>query len=89
MLAGLLAEADLQSNVQLHGSVLRQALLSLHGMADAGALEGVKARIAALEFERRHWEQRCAQASTQVRAVLAQELQQLEPWLRTLLSEAP
>ncbi len=82
LLAELLAEPDLQSNVQLHGSVLRQALRCLRGMGGAGSQE----RLASLEAERHLWEQRCAQASVQAREALAQELQQLQPWLQTLLS---
>ncbi len=84
LLAELLAEPDLQTNVQLHGSVLRQALRSLRGMDGPGAQE----RLAILQTERQLWEQRCAQASVQARDALAQELQQLQPWLTALLSAA-
>lgn len=81
LLAGLLSEPDLQSNVQLHGSVLRQALRSLRALDSPQA----QASISILEVERGQWEQRCAQASTQAREALAQELRQLEPWLHAVL----
>lgn len=81
LLARLLAEPDLQANVQLHGSVLRQALRSLRAMDGPNAQD----RIRELEAERQRWEQRCAQAATQAREALAQELLQLDPWLHVVL----
>ncbi|MBB2484150.1 hypothetical protein H5407_02810 [Mitsuaria sp. WAJ17] len=84
LLALLLAEPDLQINVQLHGSVLRQALRSLRAMDGPQT----QARIRELEMQRQQWEQRCAQAATQAREALAQELLQLDPWLRSVLRGA-
>lgn len=84
LLSRLLAEPDLQINVQLHGSVLRQALRSLKAQDSPQAA----AQIRVLEDERKQWEQRCAQAATQAREALAQELQQLAPWLQAVLRDA-
>lgn len=81
LLNSLLMEPDLQSNVQLRGTLLRQALrcLHAHGGPDAAA------RIATLESEREAWEAQRAQRAAQAAELLAPEMAQLTPWLQSTL----
>lgn len=84
LLGELLAVPELQSNVQLHGALLRQALRCLR------ASDGPEAasRIETLEAQRRRWAAQSAAAAAQAREMLAQELRLIEPWLQTLQDAA-
>lgn len=84
LLNTLLLEPDLQSNVQLRGTLLRQALrcLRAHGGPDAAS------RLAALETEREAWEAQRDLRAVQARELLAPEMAQLTPWLQGMLDNS-
>lgn len=81
LLNTLLMEPDLQSNVQLRGTLLRQALrcLRARGGPDAAA------QLAALESEREAWEKQRDLRAAEARELLAPDMAQLTPWLQAML----
>ncbi len=82
LLQTLLTVPELQSNVQLHGALLRQAMRCLRAVDSPEAA----LRLQALEAQREQWELQNAQAAAEARETLAQELRLIQPWMQTLLS---
>ena len=82
LLQTLLTVPKLQSNVQLHGALLRQAMRCLRAVDSPEAA----LRLQALEAQREQWELQNAQAAAEARETLAQELRLIQPWMQTLLS---